>query len=71
VTIYLPDELADRLRREAKRAGESVSAYIAGLVEKRPSRRRLPPDFEKLYGSWKGEFPEIEDPVPEEIEPLE
>jgi hypothetical protein len=70
VTIYLPDDLAERLRREAKRSGRSLSAYIAELAERKPPRRKWPPGFERLYGSWQGSFPEIEDLQPDDREPL-
>ena len=69
VTIYLPDDLAERLRREAKKAGTSLSAYIAALAERKPGRRRWPPGFEKLYGSWEGAFPDIEELPADEREP--
>jgi len=71
VTIYLPDELADRLRRDAKKAGTSLSAYIARLASPRPVRGRWPPDFDKLYGSWQGEFPDVDELPADEREPLE
>jgi len=70
VTIYLPDDLAERLRREAKRSGRSLSAYIAELADRKPPRRKWPPGFERLYGSWKGRFPDIEDLPAEERESL-
>jgi hypothetical protein len=70
VTIYLPDDVAARLRREAKKAGRSLSAYIANLATRKPERNGWPTGFSKLYGSWRGNFPEIEDSPPEEREPL-
>ena len=66
VTIYLPDELAASLRRQARRAGKSLSAYIADLAGRRPPRA-WPPGFEKLYGACRGELPDVEDPPPDEI----
>lgn len=71
MTIYLDDALAARLRRDAKRSGKSLSAYIAEMAERKPPRRRWPPGFEKLYGSWKGDFPTPEDPPPDERESLD
>jgi hypothetical protein len=69
VTIYLPDELAERLRREAKKAGTSLSGYIASIANRKPGRTgRWPVGFEKLYGSWEGEFPEIEELPPDQRE---
>ena len=69
VTIYLPDELAERLRREAKKAGTSLSGYIAALANRKPGRAtRWPVGFEQLYGSWEGEFPEVEELPPNQRE---
>jgi hypothetical protein len=70
VTIYLPDELEKQVKDEAKRSRQSVSAYIAALAARRLRSGRLPDQFAELYGSWKGEFPEIEDRPPEEREGL-
>jgi hypothetical protein len=70
VTIYLPDELARRLRREAKKSGRSLSAYIAALASGRPRRAGWPRGFDQLYGSWQGDFPDIEDLPADEREPL-
>jgi hypothetical protein len=61
VTIYLPDDLLECLRREAKKAGTSLSAYITALAIRKTGRSRWPVGFKDLYGSWLGAFPEIEE----------
>jgi hypothetical protein len=71
VTIYLPDNLADRLRREAKKAGRSLSAHIAALATGRPERSGWPTGFDRLYGSWQGDFPDIEDLATDQRDALE
>ncbi len=70
VTIYLPDDVEKQVKTAARRARQSVSAYIAGLATRRLRPTRLPARFADLYGSWEGEFPEVDDPVPEERDPL-
>jgi hypothetical protein len=70
VTIYVPDEIAARIRRDARKAGQSVSAFIVSLTSPRRARGGWPRGFEKLYGSWEGEFPEIDDPPPGDRDPL-
>ncbi len=70
LTIYLPDEIEKKVKDEARRARLSVSAYISSLATHRLAPRRLPEHFADLYGSWEGEFPEIEDRAPEEREAL-
>lgn len=55
VTIYLPDEVAARARREAKRAGLSLSAFIASALERRAgSRGGWSKEFLSTFGEWAG-----------------
>ena len=70
VTIYLPDEVESAIRRKAKKANKSLSAYIAELASKGLKAREWPKGFRELYGSWEGSFPPIDDPPPEERESL-
>jgi hypothetical protein len=67
VTIYLPDELAERVRNRAKRLKMSMSSYLTQLVARDARPSRWPRGFDSLYGTWKGPFPEPEDPPPEEL----
>jgi hypothetical protein len=62
VTIYLPPALAARARREAKRRGTSLSAYVASLLQPSPRRAALA----KLYGSC----PDLEVPQDSDLLPL-
>jgi hypothetical protein len=71
LTIYLPDEVEARIRRDAKKAGQSLSAFIVSLTGPKGGRAGWPRGFDKLYGSWEGDFPEIDDPPPAERDPLE
>ena len=64
VTIYVPDEVARRLRREARRAKRSVSAYIVDLVQRRGGQGAWPSEFADLFGSC--QLPAIDDAPPEE-----
>lgn len=52
--LYIPDELAERIQREAQAADMSISRYLAQLVQ-----REISPDwptgyFEDVVGGWKG-----------------
>jgi hypothetical protein len=51
VTIYLPDELAAKLRREAKRLKLSLSAYVTQVATKEVGRAAWPKGFLATYGS--------------------
>jgi hypothetical protein len=70
ITIYLPDAIEAVIRREAKRARVSVSAYIARLASQKTGAKGWPKGFEKLSGSWLGPLPVTEDPPPAEVEPM-
>jgi len=63
VTLYLPDEVASKIKRAAKRSGQSLSAYVTGLAKREVDPARWPTSFQKLYGSWEGDF-DIPEPPP-------
>lgn len=66
VAIYLPDTVEREVRRAAKRARKSVSAFLTDLAR----AHARPAAWADLYGSWAGELPEIEDRPPESEESL-
>ncbi len=66
LTIYLPGTLERQVKKEAKRSRKSLSAFMADLATEALRPPRWPKDFTKLYGSWGGKFPAIEDAPPEE-----
>jgi predicted CopG family antitoxin len=68
VTIYVPDDVARRLRRDARRARKSVSAYIVDLIQQRERHGDWPSDFARLFGSC--DLPAVDDEPPEETPPL-
>lgn len=70
VTLYLPDELEQTLRRGARRAKKSLSAYVAELAGKRSKPAAWPKTFLRTFGSWKGAFPVPRDLPFEEREEL-
>ncbi len=51
ITLYLPDELAAKLRREAKRLRMSLSAYVTNMATKEVSTKSWPKSFLATYGS--------------------
>ncbi len=60
LTLYIPDALEKELRRAARRAKKSLSAYVVELAGKRVTPGHWPKDFAKTFGSWDGAFPKIE-----------
>lgn len=55
VTIYLPDKLAAKLRRDAKRAGKSLSSYIASLASAEREQEEWARHIDKFYGICRDE----------------
>ena len=59
VTIYLADELEKELRAGARKAGKSLSAYVAELASGKKARRgKWSRAFLATFGSWQGGFEE-------------
>ena len=67
VTLYIPDEVATRIKREAKRSGQSLSAYMTELAKREVAPAQWPASFLKLFGSWEGDFDIGDDPPPDDI----
>jgi hypothetical protein len=67
ITIYLPEEVARRIKRDAKRRNKSVSAFIAELATGRGTLSAWPKQFFRLQGSCRGSLQAPEDPPPDEL----
>jgi hypothetical protein len=72
INLYVSDELEKRIRAEARRHHLSISAYVAGLLEKRIGNQKGWKEgfFTKVVGGWQGDVPEIERGPPEQRESL-
>jgi hypothetical protein len=68
VTIYLPDDVEKLVRRRAREARKSLSAYIAELATARTTRTDRRAQLEALCGSWEGDAP-VDEPLPPLDEP--
>lgn len=70
--LYIPDELAERIQRQAQSANLSVSRYLAELVQREIVTDWPEGYFEEVVGGWQGGA--LERPpqgVLEQREPLE
>ena len=67
ITIYVPDDVARRIKREAKLRKKSVSAFIAELAAGSGASPGWPRDFFRIQGSCKGSLAVPEDPPPDEL----
>ena len=61
VTIYLDNEIENKMKNAARASHLSVSKWIAGVVEEKISAE-WPHDIIKLAGSWKDDdFPSLQE----------
>lgn len=68
LNLYVPDDVARKLRGEARKAKKSLSAYVLErVVGGEATGGGWPREFLALAGTWEGPFPEPEDPPPEEM----
>ena len=51
VTIYLPEDVARRVRREARKRGLSLSAYMADIARRAAGSEGRQKELRALYGS--------------------
>jgi hypothetical protein len=64
--LYVPDEVARRLRQQARARKLTLSRYLAEIVEREIAGGWPDGYFEDVVGSWDGDFPEIDDPPPDD-----
>lgn len=53
--FYVSENVADRVRQEAKAAGLSVSQYLAEIVKKELHPQWPAGFFEEVAGGWQGD----------------
>jgi hypothetical protein len=70
ITIYVRDDIARRIKREARRARKSLSAYLIELAIGEKRGAPWPSTFFELQGSCRGTIREPDDPPPEEPDAL-
>lgn len=59
LNLYVDEATHSRIKRAAKAAGVSLSAWVAGLVRERTADQ-WPPEVLALQGAWK-DFPSQEE----------
>ena len=60
VTIYIDDNLETKMKEAAKSSDLSVSKWVARIIEEK-METEWPQDIVGLAGSWKDDFPAIEE----------
>ena len=67
VTIYLPEAVVREARKRAKRANQSLSAYLAAIVARDTGAQHWPSDFVDLLERGSGDLLVPDDPPPEHV----
>lgn len=71
LNFYVPEQVEEAIRKEAKSRRQSISSYLADLVKDHVQHDRWQRDFfTKVVAGWQGDFPNIERPLPEERDSL-
>ena len=70
VTIYLPDPVAKAAKKQAQRAGKSMSAWVAELLERETGHRQWPKALIDLLSRGGGDIEVPDDPPPGDVEPI-
>jgi hypothetical protein len=60
VTIYLDNEIENKLKKAAKASKKSVSKWVAAIINEKVSTE-WPHNIKKLAGSWKNDFPSLDE----------
>ena len=60
VTIYLDNEIENKMKKAAKSSHLSVSKWVAGIIKEKISTE-WPQDVVNLAGSWKDDFPTLQE----------
>lgn len=71
VNLYVSDDLAERLKREARDAHLPLSRYLLSRLSVTPEGKWPAGYFESACGFLREDFPEPEDHLPEAVETRE
>lgn len=60
LNLYIKDELLSTLKSQASEEGDSLSAYVTKLLERKAMKKKWDKTFMKTLGTWVGD---LEEPV--------
>lgn len=66
--LYVPEDIAAKVRKKAKARNLTVSRYLAEVVKREVGEGWPEGYFERVSGKWEGEFPELIRPEAEQLE---
>lgn len=70
INFYVPDELEIKIKNAAKKSGLNLSVFLSDIIKKQIGGAQEWPKgfFSNVLGQWQGDFPQIDDPLPQERE---
>ena len=66
--LYVPEDLATKVREKAKARKMTISRYLAEVIKKEVGQGWPKGYFERVCGKWEGDFPELPRREAEELE---
>jgi hypothetical protein len=66
--LYVPEDLAAKVREKAKARNLTVSRYLAEVIRREVGEGWPEGYFDRVCGKWEGEFPELSRQEAEELE---
>jgi predicted transcriptional regulator len=60
VTIYLDNDIENKLKKAAKASKKSVSKWVAAIINEKVSTE-WPQNIAQLAGSWQDDFPALDE----------
>ena len=66
--LYVPEDVAAKVREKAKARNLTVSRYLAELIKREVGEGWPEGYFERVCGKWEGEFPEVTRDEPEPLD---
>ena len=59
ITLYLPKQLEETIKKEARKTQKTVSSYVTEILSNKLVQKKWSKAFLNICGSCEGEFPEI------------
>lgn len=66
--LYVPEDVAAKVREKAKARKLTVSRYLAEVIKREVGEGWPEGYFDRVCGNWEGEFPELTRDEPEPLD---
>lgn len=66
LNVYVPDDLEEKIKGEAKREGKSVSAFVLEAVRSKITPKGWSKEFLATFGAASSDFPDDIEELPQQ-----